>query len=271
MAKEENLQLLKSSVASWNRRQESLWGVGPGAWIGDFDGADLSGLHLAGANFHRCRFRCANFSHTNLDGADLSPAYLTGADLYATSLVGANLEYAILAEALRISVIDLKIINVAIVKPRIHAAEFDVLDTALKFSVQRIENDLTAQSQNRFMIITDWGRVGKMRKTTRRVQKINFIPSKFGPTPRRQEIQKLIEDPLPKDSSESYFIQLADLTACVVSLYAVARHGIGGFPRRWPASIKAETVIEWMKMLMPVLNTKAAGDDEYGVKFHPSH
>ena len=167
--------------------------------------------------------------------------------------------------------LDLKIINVAIVKPRIQAAEFDVLDTALKFSVQRIENDLAAQSQNRFMIITDWGRVGKMRKTTRRVQKINFIPSKFGPTPRRQEIQKLIEDPLPKDSSESYFIQLADLTACVVSLYAVARHGIGDFPRRWPASIKAETVIEWMKMLMPVLNTKAAGDDEYGVKFHPSH
>ena len=79
--------------------------------------------------------------------------------------------------------LDLKIINVVIVKPRIQANEFDVLDTALKFSVQRIENDLAAQSQNRFLIITDWGRVGKMRKTTRRVQKINFIPSKFGPRP----------------------------------------------------------------------------------------
>ncbi len=166
--------------------------------------------------------------------------------------------------------LDLKIINVAIVKSRIQAADFDVLDTALKYSVQRIENDLAVQAQNRFMIITDWGRVGKMRKTTRRVQRINFIPSKFGPTPRRQEIQKLIEDPLPKDSSESYFIQLADLTACVVSFYAVVRHGIGDFPRRLPTSIQSGTVTEWMKALMPVLNTKAAGDDEYGVRFHPS-
>ena len=92
-----------------------------------------------------------------------------------------------------------------------------------------------------------------MRKTTRRVQKINFIPSKFGPTPRRQEIQKLIEDPLPKDSSESYFIQLADLVACVVSLYAVPAHNVGKLPNRLPKLINAGRVYAWMEMLKPVL------------------
>lgn len=167
--------------------------------------------------------------------------------------------------------LDLKIINVVIVKPRFHKPEVNVLDTALTFSVQRIENDLAPSPQNRFMIITDWGRVGKMRKTTRRVQKINFIPSKFGPTPRRQEIQKLIEDPLPKDSSESYFIQLADLAACVVSLYAVITQHVGHLPKRLPEIVNADRVIQWMEMLKPALNVKAAGDDKYGVKFHPAH
>lgn len=166
--------------------------------------------------------------------------------------------------------LDLKVINVVIVKSRFHKTAVNILDTALTFSVQRIENDLAASPQNRFMIITDWGRVGKMRKTTRRVQKINFIPSKFGPTPRRQEIQKLIEDPLPKDSSESYFIQLADLTACVVSLYAVITQNVGHLPKRLPAIVDGNRIIKWMEMLKPSLNLKAAGDNEYGVKFYPS-
>lgn len=166
--------------------------------------------------------------------------------------------------------LSLKIINLVIVKPRLQRSGVDVLDTALTFSVQRIENDLAAEPHNRFMIITDWGRVGKMRKTTRRVQKINFIPSKFGPTPRRQEIQKLIEDPLPKDSSESYFIQLADLVACIISFYAVVTQQVGHLPRRLPALIDAGRIVAWMELLKPALNLKAAGDNEYGVKFYPS-
>lgn len=166
--------------------------------------------------------------------------------------------------------LQLKVINLVLVKPRFQKPKVDVLDTALTFSVQRIENDLASEPQNRFIIITDWGRVGKMRKTTRRVQKINFIPSKFGPTPRRQEIQKLIEDPLPKDSSESYFIQLADMVACIVSLYAVITQNVGTLPGRLPPLVDAARIVAWMEMLKPILNLKAAGDNEYGVKFYPS-
>ncbi len=65
--------------------------------------------------------------------------------------------------------LDLRIINVAIAKPNITGTPRKVLDTALTFSVQRIENDLDP-SQNpeaRFMVITDPGRVGAMRQTTR--------------------------------------------------------------------------------------------------------
>jgi hypothetical protein len=185
-----------------------------------------------------------------------------------------------ISEADRAHIIDLycqltaqleaKIISIVIVKDRLQKKNVDILDTALTYSVQRIENDLAADPQNRFEIITDWGRVGKMRKTTRRVQKINFIPSKFGPNPRRQEIQKLIEDPLPKDSSESYFIQLADLVACVVSFYSVIAQKVAKFPNRMPNVIDGKRIYAWMDMLKPALNLKAAGDDQYGVKFHPT-
>jgi hypothetical protein len=80
----------------------------------------------------------------------------------------------------------------------------------------------------------------------------------------------LIEDPLPKDSSESYFIQLADLVACIISLYAVVTQHVGYLPGRLPALIDAARIVAWMGMLKPVLNLKAAGDNEYGVKFYPS-
>ncbi|MCB0257256.1 MAG: DUF3800 domain-containing protein, partial [Anaerolineae bacterium] len=110
-----------------------------------------------------------------------------------------------LSDADRLTVMDLfcdlignlrvRIINVVIVKPRIRNSNYEVLDTALKYSVQRIENDL-APAQNpqaKFLIITDPGRVGKMQKTTRRIQRINFVPSRFGPEAYRREISTLIE------------------------------------------------------------------------------
>jgi hypothetical protein len=104
------------------------------------------------------------------------------------------------------------------------------------FSVQRIENDLrhTGTDESRFIVITDPGRVGKMRKTTRKVQRINYIPSKFGPYSYRREIERLIEDPLPKDSRESYF-----------------------------------RVVDWLEALKPCLNLSAAASDPYGIYYHP--
>ena len=167
--------------------------------------------------------------------------------------------------------LDLKIINVVIVKPRITYAKYKVLDTALKYSVQRIENDLdVAQNpQARFLIVTDPGRVGKMRTTTRRIQRINYIPSKFGPGSYRREIRSLIEDPLPKESKESYFIQTADLVASIVALYGAFLHAPKHRHGRLPATIDQAKVADWLERMKPSLNLKASGRDPYGVMFHP--
>lgn len=166
--------------------------------------------------------------------------------------------------------LDLKIINVVIDKPKIQKPDYDVLDTSLKYSIQRVENTLAARKDNndRFMIITDEGRVGKMRSIARAMQSINFIPSKFSPNPYRSDIKLLIEDPLPKDSRESYFIQLADLVAFVVYQHSLTTTGSGPLSNRVAHQINERKVKEWMEYLKPVLNLKAS-QDEFGIVYHP--
>lgn len=168
--------------------------------------------------------------------------------------------------------LDLKIINVVIVKPRIKSSKYQVLSTALKYSIQRIENDLNParNPQEKFMIITDPGRVGKMRKISRRIQRINFIPSKFGLSSYRREIKSLIEDPLPKDSKESYFIQLADVVSFIVYLHAVESTGIGQISNRLAKLLPPTQVARWMEKLKDSFNLQASQKNRYGIVFHPN-
>jgi len=168
--------------------------------------------------------------------------------------------------------LNVKIINVAIVKPRIKSQSYEVLDTALKYSVQRIETDVGNHSDlaARYLIITDEGRVGKMRNTTRRIQRINYIPSMFGRGFIRREIKCLIEDPLPKASNQSYFVQLADLVAYVVYLFSSLHTDCAALPTRMPSIVNQSKITDWMDRLVPSLNLMASKKDPYGIKFHPN-
>jgi hypothetical protein len=166
--------------------------------------------------------------------------------------------------------LDVKVISVVIVKPRIQNPAYQVLDRALTYSIRRIENDLdpSRNPQERFLIITDPGRVGTMQTTTRRVQRINYIPSQFSPQAYRREIRSLIEDPLPKDSRESYFIQFADLVSYVTYLYALHDTGTGALATRMPPEVDQNQVVQWMERLKPSLNLKASAN-AYGIVYHP--
>lgn len=164
-----------------------------------------------------------------------------------------------------------KVINVVINKNRIKTTAYNVLDNALKYSIQRIENDLEKiDPTNRFLTITDEGRVGKMRSTCRRIQKFNYIPSKFTSKPYRKEIKLMIEDPLPKNSKDSHFIQCADILAYIVYLYSMFNEGIEELHGRLPEEINFAKVKEWMESMKPVLNLEATNKDEYGVVCYPA-
>ena len=170
-----------------------------------------------------------------------------------------------------IPTLNLKVINTVIVKGRIKSAGYNVLDTALKYSVQRIENDIDPQSNpnERFIIITDPGRISKMRETTRRIQKINYIPSKYESLTYRKEIISLIEDPLPKESEESYFIQIADLIAYLINLYTLIEFGIAELPNRMKDYLSYEEIKQWIELLKDAFNTKATTNNTYGIVYHP--
>lgn len=170
-----------------------------------------------------------------------------------------------------VSAIDIKNINVCIFKKKIITSkqiEFykNILDKALSFNIQRIENSIKRVDPiAKFMIVTDEGRVGSMRRTARKIQKINFIPSKYNLSSYRQEINLLIEDPLAKDSKDSYFIQLSDFISYLVYLKLIGRSKWHG-RLNWFQEKDLDEIIE---MLKPIFNLEASKNNEYGFVCYP--
>lgn len=97
---------------------------------------------------------------------------------------------------LAISKLDISIINVMIDKRKIKRNDYKVLENALTYNIQRIEND-SAGKWN-YLIITDKGRLSPMRKTARRIRAYNPIHSKYSQQIKNQPIHSLIEDILEK-------------------------------------------------------------------------
>ncbi len=176
----------------------------------------------------------------------------------------------IVSDACRmLSSLPLRFINVVIVKPNIMRRDYRVLDRALTYAIQRVENDLqpARHPENKFLIVTDRGREGVMRKTARRLRKINYIPSRFSDTSYQQPIRTLIEDPLPKDSRESYYIQYCDMVSYLVYLHGLFAKLSCDYSRR--LAVSHENVQEYLDMLKPCLNRSASREDPHGIIFTP--
>jgi hypothetical protein len=73
----------------------------------------------------------------------------------------------------------------------------------------------TEQRQQPILIIHDQGDEDRVRKHLRRFRRANWQGAQFG------SARLLVEDPVPRNSQHSYFIQLADLVA-----YAAYRHAV---------------------------------------------
>ena len=171
-----------------------------------------------------------------------------------------------------LATLPLKTLNVAIDKAKIiRLSGYDILEKAMEYTIQRLENDLKKNDpSSSFLIITDEGRVGKMRRIARKVRRMNNIPSRFQPgTYLDAKITKLIEDPLPKSSDQSYFIQASDFIATVTYYYQLHKLGKLSFPSRFPKSVNSARIEVWMNTLFPILNTHASYSDQFGVVCYP--
>lgn len=158
-------------------------------------------------------------------------------------------------------------INVVINKPIIRMSNYNVLETAFTYSLNRINEhilriDRALEIENKLAVIVDPGRVGNMRKISRKVRAIN-------PTPARKDrskyydnaLKRIIEDPLVADSKHSYFIQVSDLLASLVYQYMKVKLNI----RKVSGSFGTyDDVCEMLTLLNPILNVSATRSNKYG-------
>lgn len=168
---------------------------------------------------------------------------------------------------LMIASLDISIVNVVIDKSHINAESYNVLEKALTYNIQRIEND--SHGEWNYLIITDKGRISPMRKTARAIRAYNPIQSQFGGFINKP-IKYLIEDIMEKDSRESHFIQICDFVSYFAHLYYKTRYKKEPLPNRVGNLIDYEFVGRVMATLgvNDILNLKASSN-KYGLVVYP--
>ncbi len=99
------------------------------------------------------------------------------------------------------------------VDKRADASGPPVFNSAWEGLLQRLERT-TSDEQTTVMVIHDAGEYAQVRRWVRRARRHLTAGSAFYPgTAGNKPARFLIEDPIPRDSKHSYFIQVADLVA----------------------------------------------------------
>jgi hypothetical protein len=119
------------------------------------------------------------------------------------------------------SISDLNIINIVIDKTN-KADDFDVFDLAWRALIQRFENTIVygnfpgpMNPSDTGIVIPDMTSVVKLTKLLRKMRAYNPVPNRDKASPGYTDriISNVIEDPIFRDSKDSYFVQSADLAA----------------------------------------------------------
>lgn len=133
------------------------------------------------------------------------------------------------------------------------------LERAMERLLNRINRCVTAQDGH-FLIVCDEGKEQMYTRLARRMRVYNPIPSRFGAwdergtTAKSIPLDRMIEDPFFKESSQSYFIQLVDMCC-----FALLR-------REYPVASRTRYgVHEAFGALSPILCTEASARDPEGI------
>jgi len=160
------------------------------------------------------------------------------------------------AEFLRSSQ-EIVILNVSIDKgsPQLQSTA-KISEIAWTMLFQRYENWLVAR-QEFGIVVNDEGHDKLVRRLSRKMRVYNPIPSHFGGY-YKAPVVKFIEDPFSRHSQDSYFIQLADMSA----YFARLRHDHS------PSQAKAG--LHWLyKGIKPRYMLEASRKDSYGFVIYP--
>jgi hypothetical protein len=86
-------------------------------------------------------------------------------------------------------------------------------DVCWEFLIQRLDRHST-KSGTPVMIVHDEGNLLAIRKLARKARRAGTAGSAFGMGYLNVPARLLVDDPIPRQSHQSYFLQLADLVAC---------------------------------------------------------
>jgi hypothetical protein len=127
--------------------------------------------------------------------------------------LGENQRHAIYRQHMRLAEkLGLRVFAVVIDKEKILQRNRNPRDIAWEFLLQRLERASTSEDQA-VLLSHDEGDALAIRKLARKARRAGQAGSRFGTGTLRAPFRLLVDDPVSKDSSQSYFIQLADLTA----------------------------------------------------------
>ena len=165
--------------------------------------------------------------------------------------------------------LDISVINVIIDKTKITTDNYPVLENALTYNIQRIEND--SNGRWRYIILSDGGRIRVMIRAARKIRAFNPIPSQFSPAYTNHPIQYMVEDILEKDSKESYFIQACDFISYFAHLYFSTQSKGKELPNRVARVIDKSFVGSVFATFKAggILNLKANAKHPYGFVVYP--
>lgn len=116
--------------------------------------------------------------------------------------------------------LELKVFGVVIRKDVVQqmGLAHDPREVGWEWLLQRLER-FSTKGQAPLMLIHDEGDTALVRTLTRKARRAGTAGSAFGTGALKRPARLIVDDPVPRQSDQSYFIQLADLVA-----YAAFRH-----------------------------------------------
>lgn len=157
----------------------------------------------------------------------------------------------------------IRLIHVFIRKDKILKRSLSVFDTAWTYFIQRIHNTITVggelhRGDDCAFLITDRTHDDQLRKLMRAMRAFNPVPSAIGMGTRNLLVERMLDDPVPRDSRHSYLVQMADLSA-----YALFRRD------HVRANLKPYRFETYFDILTPVLLKSASKTNPQGIVYWP--
>jgi hypothetical protein len=159
---------------------------------------------------------------------------------------------------------EIHVLNVFIRKDHIPADwEGKVFDWAWTLFIQRFHNTINTggvlgNDNDYGLLITDRTQDDRLRHIMRLMRAFNHVPNLGQPGSRRILVTRLLDDPVPRNSQHSYWVQMADMIA-----YSLARRD---YQR---GRLKPHAFETYFDILDPVLLKEASRYDDQGIVYWP--